>query len=555
MHSLKQKINWLLRNCKSSIPFVIGLIIIGSVTSLLSVGKSLISKNLIDEATTGNKSGIIKWGILLGTILILHIIITSLNTILNNYSYEKLRNNIQQNMYNKIIRSKWYSLSQYHSVDLLTRITNDVATICNLIVNIIPEIFSLFVMLISSFIALLSLSKTMSIFALLIFPILIFLSKVYGRKLKYFYIEFQKKESRYSKFLQESFNNILIVKSFCLENNQGKKMDKLQNDRLTLSNKKSIFAALSNGLLSFSSFIGYFVVLVWGAFNIAQKSTTFGSLTAMIQLFASVQAPIYGLSSAFPKIISAFGAIDRLNDIEKIDAENYIPKIYNTSAKASIEFENVSFRYDNEKNIITNANLKINPGEIIGLIGPSGEGKTTLIRLILSLLEPNNGKILINDEKINIAHRQLISYVPQGNTLFSGTIRENLTVSENITEEDIIEALKKSCAYEFVYNFKEKLDTLIGERGLGISEGQAQRLCIARAFLKKTPILILDESTSSLDGDTEYKILNSIKSLPHKPTCIIITHRPSALSICNKVYKLENSYVNIQEQYYASPIV
>lgn len=549
MSGIKQKVKWLLKNCRSSIPFVISLIIIGSVTSLLSVGKSLISKYLIDEATLGNKSGIVKWGIILGVLLILHIIITSVNTILNNYSYEKLRNSIQQNMYNKIIKSKWYNLSKFHSVDLLTRMTNDVATICNLIVNIIPEIFSLFVMLISSFVALLSLSKTMSIFALIIFPILIFLSKIYGRKLKYFYIEFQKKESRYSKFLQESFNNILIVKSFCLENEQNKKMEGLQNDRLTLSNKKSIFASLSNGMLSFSSFIGYFVVVVWGAFNIAKKATTFGSLTAMIQLFASVQAPIYGLSSAFPKIISAFGAIDRLNDIEKIDSETYVPKIYNTSAKASIEFKNVSFSYNDEKEIISNANFKINPSETIGLIGPSGEGKTTLIRLILSLLEPNKGEIYINDEEINTSHRQLISYVPQGNTLFSGTIRENLSVSDNITEEDMIEALKKSCAYDFVYNFKDNLDTIIGERGLGISEGQAQRLCIARAFLKKSPILILDESTSSLDGDTEYKILNSIKSLTHKPTCIIITHRPSALSICNKIFKLENSNLNVQEQY------
>ena len=206
--------------------------------------------------------------------------------------------------------------------------------------------------------------------------------------------------------------------------------------------------------------------------------------------------------------------------------------------------KDINFSYKKELPILKNINFNINPSEIVALVGPSGEGKTTLIRLILSLIYPTSGNAYISNSSINEDiipdHRNLISYVPQGNTLFSGTIEENLKIGNpDATMEELIDCCKIACAYDFINSLDDKFKTVIGEKGLGISEGQAQRLAIARALLKKTPILILDEATSSLDGDTEIKVLEGIKNLKHKPTCIIITHRPSALEICNRIFKLQ----------------
>lgn len=541
MKSFLKKIKWSCKNCKIVFPFIIILIAIGTVTSILSVYKSLIIKSIIDSITLRN-GATKKWLIILASFMLLQVILNSINSIISTYANSKLKNKIQENLYNKIIKSKWQDLSRYHSVDILTRFNNDVTTIVNFLITSIPETLSLLVMLISSFIALLTISKTMSLFAICIFPVLIILSKFYGRKLHYFYTEYQKKESKYSSFLQECFNNILIVKSFTLEKYKSNSLKSIQKEKLDLSMKKSYFQAISSGLLSLSASIGYFAVLVWGALNISSGASGYGSLTAMIQLFGSIQSPIYCLTSTFPQIISSLAAIDRLIELENLSHEDYSKSISNKDS-VQISFKNISYSYDNITNILNNISLKINRNDIIGIVGPSGGGKTTLIRILQSLIYPSNGEVYINNEILNVNHRKLFSYVPQGNTLFSGTIRENLTLSNtDISDDDIYDALRRASAYDFVINLKDKLETVIGEKSIGLSEGQAQRLCIARALLKRAPLLILDESTSSLDRETEIEILKSIKDL-NNCTCIIITHRLNALAICNKVYEINNSTI------------
>jgi len=551
---------WIYIKCKSSFPWIFLIVLIGSILSLINVGRSLITKSLIDAATQNNSNQIMKWIVILGILLLVNILLNSTNTITSTYVFENIRNKIQDKLYNHIIHSTWMEHNKYHSVEFLTRITNDVNTITSMITNTIPGIISLLVMLISSFFALLSISPMMSLVSISIFPILILLSKLYGRKLHYFYIELQKKETLYNKFLQESFNNILIVKSFCLENNRLSDFKKIQTEKLNLSMTKSYFSAISNGFLALSSILGYFVVFIWGTISLSLDGmSAFGDMTAMSQLFSNIQAPIYGLSSSFPQLVSALSAADRLIEIEtmtleksthntEIDTKNVKSSIeytYNeiaTTLNNEIYFENISFGYIPAVPILKNISFSINCEETIALVGPSGEGKTTLIRLLLCLIYPNSGNIYIDGQNLNINHRKLISYVPQGNTLFSGSIWENLNFGNpDATETQILEALKMSSALDFVNSLPNKLDTLIGEKGLGLSEGQAQRLTIARAFLRKKPILIFDEATSSLDSKTELNILNEIKNLVPKPICIIITHRPSALSICDKIYKLENN--------------
>ena len=568
MKNIIHNLIWIYKRCNKTLPLITLLIIIGSLGSLLSVGTALTTKKLIDSASYNNINEIKKWLIFFALLLLSHIAIDSIQSILSTYSSEKTKNKLQEQIYNHIIYSTWLNHKKYHSIEFLTRMTNDVDTITNLLVSVIPGIVSLFVMFVSSFIALLYISPNMAFVALAIFPFLILASKIYGRKLKQFYISIQKKQTEYNRFIQESFNNILIVKSFCLERSRINTLNNLQNEKLNLSIRKSYLSCISNGLLSLSSMLGYFIVFVWGSLTISNNGITsnFGNFTAMFQLFGNIQGPIYSLASFFPQFISACAAAERLIEVENIETEN-TPYIHHKSIKNqnansnfdnntvikneiaatclnNISFDNVSYSYIKGTPVIENISLNINNGETIGLIGPSGQGKTTIIRLLLSLMSPEKGLIKINEMPLTVEHRDLISYVPQGNTLFSGTILENLKFGNpNATDEEIDDALKMSCSYDFVNTLENKINTVIGEKGAGISEGQAQRLTIARALLRKRPILILDEATSSLDPETELQVLNQIKNLNPKPTCIIITHRPSALEICDKVYRLENKHI------------
>lgn len=555
MEKIFFNIRWIYNKCNSVTPCIILLILLGSIASLISVSIALITKSLIDSVTSFNAYNIKKYMIIMATLLLLDLLLYCLQTVIDTLGYEKLKNQLQQSIYNHLILSRLSDNSKYHSVELLTRMTNDINTIVNVVITIIPNMFSFSVMLIFSFFALFTISSQMALLSIIIFPILIFMSKIYSKKLKFFYFEVQKKESECNRFLQESFNNILIIKSFCLESLKNKDLSKLHNDRLNISLRRSYFSCISNGFFSLSSILGYYCVLIWGSINLSSNNAivNLGNLTAMLQLFSRMQTPISVLASSYPQLISALAAVDRLKELEELQLDNNLITSINTEnnntltenlaslTNPCILFKNLTFQYVENKPILDNISLSINQGETIALIGPSGEGKTTLIKLILSLHYPTKGEIYINQDKLSPVHRQLISYVPQGNTLFSGSILNNLTFgNSDITYDEIITALKMSCSYDFVFKLDNNLNAILGENGIGLSEGQAQRLAIARALLRKKPILILDEATSSLDSKTELDILNQIKKLQHKLILIIITHRPSALPMCDKILKLES---------------
>ncbi len=547
MKKILQEFYWTFHKSKFSIPFLIIIIIICSLNSVISVFTAFVTKYIIDSASINNINKAIISIIILGILFLTRIILNTVDTVFSSYCFENIKNKLQRELYNHIIHSNFNDYNRYHSMEFLTRLTNDINTISNMIIYTIPNIVSLSVMFISSFFAVFSLSPFMSAISISVFPFLILLSKIYGKKLKYFYLELQKKETEYNSFLQESFINIIIIKSFCLEKIKLKNLDKIQKDKIHLVVKRNYFNCISNGLFSLSSFLGYFMVFIWGTFNIASGiEQNFGSLTAMLQLFTNIQQPVYGLSSAFPQLISALAASERIMEMDSLTQE-YNPYILKNSdntndlSSYTLSFYNVNFSYNKHQHILNNVSFTVHSGEIIGLIGASGEGKTTIINLILSLISPDSGSILINSEPLNINHRNLISYVPQGNTLFSGTILDNLKIAKpDAHMNEISKALKCAYAFDFVNSLKENINTVIGEKGDALSGGQVQRIAIARAFLKKSPILLLDEATSSIDMETELKILDSIRHLDYNPICIFITHRPAALFICDTVFKLEN---------------
>ena len=486
---------------------------------------------------------------------------------MSTHSSTKLTQNIQRKIYQHIQCSDWLEQSKFHSVSLLTRVTSDVSNISSAILGTIPSLVSLLVTLVGSFYTLISWAPSIALAAVFIGPFLILVGKYFSSKLKDLYKEAQEEDVKYRSFMQESIQNIMIVKTFCMEKINMHRLIDIQNNKYKIAMRNTRLSVMTSMSMSFCSSLAYFTIFTWGVLNIAKGVSTYGTFTGMLQLYSKVQAPFSSLASMIPGLISTIAAAERLMEIEAIPVEKMADekelddigslevaldsissKVSSTFNKPNIVFDNVSFAYKANNNILNNINLTIDAGETIAFVGPSGEGKTTMIRLILSLINPTEGNVLLSEgnlvKDINRNYRELISYVPQGNTLFSGSIRDNLKYGNPYASDDEIKvALKNACALDFVNELEDGLDTMIGEKGVGISEGQAQRIAIARSFLRERPILILDEATSALDPETEVNVLKAVRALPTKPTCIIITHRPSALNICNRIMKLEKGHI------------
>lgn len=551
IHDLKEffiKIKWILSHAKPVIPFLIFTTVISSASSLISVYNTLISKSLIDNAIGGNTSQVIKYLIIMISITLGMMLLNPITSLLSTHASTKLNQNIQNKMFEHIEYSSWLEQSKFHSVSLLTRITSDVATISSTLLSTIPNIISILVTLLASFSTLIYLAPSIAIIAIFIGPFLVLVSRYFSKKLKDLYKKAQEEDVKYRAFIQESVQNIMIVKTFCMEKINMDRLIQIQNNKYNIAMKNTKLSAMTGLAMSLCSNLAYFTIFCWGALNISTGVTTYGTFTAMLQLYGKVQSPFSSLASMFPGLISTIAAAERLMELEEIPLEKSSEKEVIDFINPKITFEDVSFEYKKGIKIINDINLTIPYGETIAFVGPSGEGKTTLIRLILALINPSSGKVYLKEnnkkDSFNRDYRNLISYVPQGNTLFSGTIEDNLRYGNfEATEEEIYEALKNACALDFVNELENGIETVIGEKATGISEGQAQRLAIARSFLRKKPILILDEATSALDPETEVSVLKSVKSLPHKPTCIIITHRPSALNICHRIIRLEKGHL------------
>ena len=540
------KIKWILSYAKPIIPYLIFSIAVNIIFALIGIYNVVVSKSLIDSAINGDSQAVIKWLIIMISLTIISMLSSPIRAFMSTHSSTILTNSIQKKIYEHIEYSDWIELNKFHSVSLLTRITSDVSSISNTLLGTIPSLASLAVTLIGSVYTLIYWAPSIAIAALFIGPFLVIIGKIFSRKLMQLYKESQEADVKYRSFMQESIQNIMIVKTFCMENFNINKLTNIQNNKYDIAMRNTKYSSLTSLSMSFCSSLAYFSIFTWGVLNISKGVTTYGTFTAMLQLYNKIQTPFSSLASMIPGLISTIAAAERLMEIENIllEEKSSIQAIDDFS-NPDIEFKDVSFSYTSNNKILENINFKINSGETIGFVGQSGEGKTTIIRLILSLINPSNGKITLNENgirrEISSIHRNLISYVPQGNTLFSGTIEDNLRYGNpEATDEEIREALKNACALDFIDKLDNGIKSIIGEKGVGISEGQAQRIAIARSFLRQKPILILDEATSSLDPETEIKVLNSISSLPNKPTCIIITHRPSALNICDRIFKLHN---------------
>lgn len=461
---------------------------------------------------------------------------------------EKYASHIRFKMLDHILRTEWVEISKYHSGDILTRLKSDVNNISSGLSDLIPQIVYFAVQLTISFFTLNYYDTTLAVFSVVLGPLTAIASWSINKRLKKIQNCVQETESRYSTFLQECLENILTIKSFVAEDDTSRKLYDLQNERIAWIKKKSRLTSLVGAVISIFFSLGYIVAFCWGAYKISQGLITYGTMTIFLSLSSRIQAPIYSLAKTVPQFVAIEASADRIHELRKLSIEPQSNDAnLNEIVDIGIQINDVSFGY-NDNNILEKVNLRISPGDFVAIIGTSGVGKTTLVKLIMSLIKPSAGTIdfQMNDSLTMPAQRavrSLIAYVPQGNTLFSGTVAENLRMGNpSATEEEMISALCTAAA-DFVLKLPDGLDTLIGERGRRFSDGQAQRIAIARAIIRRSPLLILDEATSSLDQNTEYIILQNLRSLNDRLTCIIVTHRQSILAICNRKIEIESGAI------------
>lgn len=534
--------SWLLMHTKPYLPRIFLLLIFDFVSSMLTLWMAVVSKNIIDEAA-GQKKVI--YGILVYIAIVLVIqgikVVDNLITVMVT---EKYSFSLRKSIFDKILKSEWLSIEKYHTGDLITRLTSDVGNIADGIVEVLPTIFRLVLEILIMFFALFYYEPLLALFALLIGPVTSISSIWLGKKLKKLQLKVQESEAAYRSFMQESLSNLLVVKSFSNEDLTTQRLASLRDERFRWVWKKNTLMLISSTIVNLSFYIGYIGAFAYGAIQLSRKAISFGTVSLFITLVNRVQGPVMSLAQTVPKLVLIVASAGRVMELQEIPLEERANSFIDQD-EIALRIENVSFGYEKE-DVISDANIIINSHEFVAILGESGVGKTTLIRLILSFIKQIKGSVLFEDrqnhsEQVNVNTRKLIGYVPQGNTLFSGTIRDNVCMGKNdASEEEIIAALKIAAGYDFVSQLPNGLDTVIGERGVGLSEGQAQRIAIARAIVRRAPILILDEATSALDEQTELKVLGGLIGLSPRPTCIVITHRKSILKYCNREVFLEN---------------
>lgn len=537
---------WLVWYSTPYIPKIALILVFGLVDTVLSVGLAILLKRIIDGAALG---GIVIETILLylgGVLLSMSVSIFSqlISAVLN----ERFSFGIRKQVYDKIIRSYWMEVKNYHTGDLLTRLTSDTDIVSDGIVVVIPTVIRLIIELLITFFTLFYYRPSLAIFALVMAPVSGVISIVLGRKLKLLQIKVQESESNYRSYIQESLSNILIVKAFANENHSVERLAELRKERFYWVFKKSKLGLMSTAILSLSFQFGYIGAFTIGAFLLAKKAITFGTMSIFMTLVNRIQAPILGLAQTVPRIVSVLASVGRIIEIQDIPMEE-VEESRIDIHQIGIQVDKLSFGYSDDI-VLKDVSFSVKPGEFVAVVGASGIGKTTLIRLIMSFVHSTVGSIqFINNkgetEKVNSGVREFVSYVPQGNTLFSGTIRDNILMGKlDATEEEIEEALQLSYSTHFVHELPNGLDTVIGESGHGLSEGQAQRIAIARALIRKSPFLILDEATSALDELTELYVIEGIRGLKPRITCLLITHRKSVLRYCDRELQIDNKKIS-----------
>lgn len=465
-----------------------------------------------------------------------------------------INNDIQADIFDKIIDADWLSLSQFPNGDILSRFNADVTTVSSNAISWLPTIVIAVYNFFATFAVIWYYSHVMAVLALGSAPFMLLMSKLLIQKQRDYRKKVREMSSKMVSFEVETFYNFDTIKSFGISDRYGVKMRDWQSKFKNISLKYNMFTIKTNIFLSVMGLVVQMAAFLYCLWLLWTGEITYGTMTLFLTQRANLSSAFNKVIGIIPSFLNSSVSAQRIRELVELPKEIHISESSKIDRYINdgftVEMDGVSFAYLENNEVIQNSGFVAKPGEIVALIGPSGEGKTTMIRLILGLIHPQNGKVEIRakngeDIEVNANTRHLFAYVPQGNTILSGTIAENMRmVKENASDEEIIEALKIGCAWDFVQKMPDGINSIVREKGKGLSEGQAQRIAISRAILRDAPILLLDEATSALDVTTERKVLkNIIQQRPNK-TCIVTTHRPSVLNLCQRVYRIIDTQVN-----------
>jgi len=543
-------LKWLLKNSSFAIWRIAFLSLCAVVISWISVRFALVSKELLDAATGkgGNLWHSIK---LLAVLVSVQLIIQIAYTLIYLHTETELKNRLSRNLFKTLLCKKWSELSHFHSGELMNRINTDTSIVTTNVMSVIPNLFSFVSRIVLGFIALYSLDKSFALIFLIICPFVMIVARVYSKKIKPLHKECLSRAGKTQSFMLESLQNILVIKSFGANDTVAGIAHSLQNNHLKKVMKRGYLSILANILFYISLTIGYYFAVGWCAYKISLGIMTVGTFTAIVQLVGQVQTPFKDLATVVPQVYATFASVERITELETIEEEKMkyhdVDFLHIYNKMKSISVNGVSFAYDKEP-VFKDAAIDISKNSLVTICGTSGIGKSTLMKLMLAVLEPDEGSITINCDdgasfELDASLRPMFAYVPQGNMVLSGSIRKNISfLSDKTDEEKIIEAAKVACIYDTIQELEKGFDTVLGEGGSGLSEGQLQRLAVARAIYSDAPIILLDEATSALDEETEKKMLSNIKALKHR-TCIIISHKESSLAVSDKVLFIENGKI------------
>lgn len=453
------------------------------------------------------------------------------------------QNILQQRLFSHLLRSEWKGLEERHSGDILNRIERDVLDLTSCITETIPALLEVSFRLVGAFFYLFHMDARLACLVVCIAPCFLVLSKLYVRKMRAITRDIRSTESRVQSILQESIQHRAILKTLERTGTMIEKLMLTQSQLRKHVRHRAVFSSTSSTLISIGFGAGYLVTFLWGVDSLQSGAITYGMMISFIQLVGQIQGPFRDMTRFIPILINTLTASERLMELQEVPLEDEADPIIFPDG-AGVRISDVSFHYkEGGRPILSHFSCDFPKGSTTAILGETGAGKTTLIRLILALIKPSEGKMEMYDETTSVSIspriRNNLIYVPQGNTLFSGTIRDNLLMGNpDATEEDMRRALETACA-GFVMNRPDGLDTACGELGAGLSEGQAQRIAIARALLRKGSVLLLDEATSALDMQTEQELLKNLSRREAGRTIICVTHRPAVIAYCSQVIEMK----------------
>lgn len=521
--------------------------------AVCSVAFVYVSKKLVDVAVAMLAGrpvtvGLEMWAVALAGVILIRVLLNALRSYLQTRTETALKNRLRYNLFNVMLHVRNDGGSRHHSGDVLNRMQEDVRQVSSTLAGSIPNLFGTLLQFLAAFAFLVYLDLRLALVVVVIVPVGILVGKFVTLRIRNLTLDIRKSDSKVQSHIQESFQHLTLLQTLEYTGTSSDTLGGLQDTLFDNEMRRTRFSILSRIVISLALSAGHAVAFLWGVWGISAGTVTYGMMTAFLQLVGQIQRPLMELSTQVPALIHSTASIDRLMELEALPREEAEDPVL-LDAPAGVSFEDVCFSYpDSDRNIFEGFSYDFRPGSRTAIVGPTGVGKSTMIRLMLALLRPDCGAVRLYSPggagslgslvPASPATRCNLVYVPQGNTLFSGTIRENLLMGNpDASEADLCKVLHTAAA-DFVFDLASGLDTQCFESGAGLSEGQAQRIAIARALLRPGSILLLDEFSSALDAQTESTLLERLTSELPDHTMIFITHRDRIIDFCDSVLRL-----------------